>query len=169
MGKPIGYHPARLQRAFRTSIYFPQEVGLRSNKNNVKKQRKKLLFFSAMSCFTLKKIRNGAAHTLFDSFATAPVSRTLFPKIFEAKYSPFRLHFAIFLSGKRQKNGIANAETAEQSLQMFLGKGGRGKANPYFTSFRRCRMWLIISRRTVFRSAFLPSMSARYWSAILPA
>ena len=27
MGKPIGYHPARLQRAFRISIYFPLNRG----------------------------------------------------------------------------------------------------------------------------------------------
>ena len=28
------------------------------------------------ACFTLKKIRNRAAHTLFDSFATAPFKRS---------------------------------------------------------------------------------------------
>ena len=136
MGLPIGYgfthdfalcrsagavrHFHRLRHAFSVQMvwYLSLTYG----------QAHRLSSGTPSAClFYTQKIRNGAVHTLFDSFATAPFSRTLFPKIFDAKYSLFRLHFAIFLSGKRQKNGIANAGTAEQSLQMFLGKGVRGK------------------------------------------
>ena len=59
MGKPIGYHPARLQRA----------------------------------CFTLKKIRNGAVHTLFDSFATAPFFVALLPAGFFVRSGSARERF----------------------------------------------------------------------------
>jgi len=51
MGKPIGYNPARLQRAFRTIIYFPQTVGLKSNKNNVKNSERS--YYSFLPCLVL--------------------------------------------------------------------------------------------------------------------
>jgi len=65
MGKPIGYHLARLQRAFRTIIYFPQTVGLRSNKNNVKKTAKEVvILFCHVLFYTQKNKKRSCAYSL---------------------------------------------------------------------------------------------------------
>ena len=55
---------------------FSSNSRVEENKNNVKKTAKEVVILFCHVFFYTQKIRNRAAHTLFDSFATAPFKRS---------------------------------------------------------------------------------------------
>ena len=124
MGKPIGYHPARLQRACFVAL-LPAGFFVRSGSARERFDGRKppalhvpqALPHSAFriphsafriphsAClFYTQKIRNRAAHTLFDSFATAPflhrqsqLNRNHNIAVRIAMASPTLIYFAVLI------------------------------------------------------------------------